>query len=126
MDALRREVEAVRQQLAPTGEPSLNDRIDTLTREVRAQAQEMHRRTAWWRGVVAVGVVLVLAVMSGAFLVELRTRAEIADSNRKLCPMVALLIPSTQTGTPTTDYGRQLAAQARILYDAYGCPKRSN
>jgi hypothetical protein len=64
-------------------------------------------------------------VTSGAFLLELRTRSEIADGNRKLCPLVALLIPDIGGREPTTEYGRQLADQARLLYAAYGCPKRS-
>jgi hypothetical protein len=116
VEALTREVTRLRQQIAPDDAPSLSDRIDAL-------ARELHARTAWWRAAVAVGVVLVLAVTSGAFLLELRTRSEIADSSRKLCPLVALLIPDVSGREPTTEYGRQLAQQARVLYAAYGCPK---
>jgi hypothetical protein len=114
VDALTTEVKALRQQIAPEGAPSLSDRID--------QVSVMDRRTSWWRAAVAVGIVLVLAVTSGAFLLELRTRSEIADGNRKLCPLVSLLIPDTGGREPTTEYGRQLAYQARLLYAAYGCP----
>lgn len=118
VDALTREVRSLREQIAPDGEPSLSDRIDHL-------ARVGDRRTAWWRAAVAVGIVLILAVTCGAFLLELRTRAEIANSNRKLCPLVALLIPDTGGREPTTEYGRQLAEQARLLYAAYGCPRRT-
>jgi hypothetical protein len=117
VDALTQEVTRLRQQIAPDGLPSLSDRIDHLARVV-------DRRTAWWRAAVAIGTVLVLAVTSGAFLLELRTRSEIADANRKLCPLVALLIPDTTGRQPTTDYGQRLAEQARLLYAAYGCPNR--
>jgi hypothetical protein len=122
VDALTTEVKALRQQIAPEGAPSLSDRIDHLADVVDHQVSVMDRRTSWWRAAVAVGIVLVLAVTSGAFLLELRTRSEIADGNRKLCPLVSLLIPDTGGREPTTEYGRQLAYQARLLYAAYGCP----
>jgi hypothetical protein len=118
VEALTREVMQLRQQIAPDRGPSLTDRIDGLT-------GELHRRTAWWRAAVAIGVVLVLGVTSGVFLLEVRTRAEIADANKKLCPLVALLIPDTGGREPTTEYGRRLAEQARLLYVAYGCQGRS-
>jgi hypothetical protein len=118
VDALTTEVTRLRQQIAPDVGPSLSDRVDHL-------AQVVERRTSWWRAAVAVGIVLVLAVTSGAFLLELRTRSEIADGNRKLCPLVSLLIPDIAGREPTTEYGRQLAYQARLLYAAYGCPKGS-
>lgn len=118
VDALTQEVKALRQQINPEGQSSLSDRIDHL-------AHVVDRRTAWWRAAVAVGVVLVLTVTSEAFLLELHARSEIADANRKLCPLVSLLIPDVGGREPTTDYGRQLAEQARLLYAAYGCPNRS-
>jgi hypothetical protein len=125
VDALTTEVRALRQQIAPDGGLSLSDRIEHLTEVVDHQVSVIDQRTSWWRAAVAVGVVVVLAVTSGAFLLELRTRSEIADGNRKLCPLVALLIPDIGGREPTTEYGRQLADQARLLYAAYGCPKRS-
>lgn len=115
MDALALEVRQLREQIAPTGGPSLNERVDALV-------HEMHRRTEWWRATVAVGIVLVLAISGTAFLLELRTRSEIADSNRKLCPLVALMIPDVGGREPTTEYGQRIADQARLLYAAYGCP----
>lgn len=115
VQALTDEVHRLRQQIAPDGQPSLSDRIDRLVRVV-------DRRTAWWRAAVAVGVVLVLAVTGGAFVLEVRTRSEIANANRQLCPLVALLIPEPNGRQPTTTYGQQLARQARLLYAAYGCP----
>lgn len=118
VDALTEEVRALRQQIAPTGERSLSDRIDHLTRE-------LHRRTSWWRGAVAVGVVLLLAITGGGLVLELRTRAEIADANRKLCPLIALMVPDPGGRQPATQYGRQLAEQARLLYAAYGCDRRT-
>jgi hypothetical protein len=122
VDVLTREVTRLRQQIAPDDGPSLSDRVDHLAEVVDHQVSVMDRRTSWWRLAVAVGVVLVLAVTSGAFVLELRTRSEIADGNRKLCPLVSLLIPDTGGREPTTEYGRQLAYQARLLYAAYGCP----
>jgi hypothetical protein len=115
VDALTREVRTLREQIAPPDAPSLSQRIDHL-------ADVVERRTAWWRASVAAGIVLVLAIAGGAFLLQLRTRAEIADANRKLCPMVAMMIPDVGGKQPTTAYGRQLADQARLLYAAYGCP----
>lgn len=117
VDALTQEVRALRQQIAPDGAPSLSDRVDHL-------AEVMDRRTSWWRGVIVVGVVLVVAITGGGLLLELRTRAEIADANRKLCPLVALLIPDPAGRQPGTQYGQELAEQARLLYAAYGCPNR--
>lgn len=116
VDALTREVRALRQQIAPDGKASLSERIDHLSAVVE-------RRTSWWRAAVAVGLVVLLGVAGGALLLEFRTRAEIADANRKLCPLVALLIPESGRPEPTTVYGRQLAEQARLLYAAYGCPQ---
>jgi hypothetical protein len=118
VDALTQEVKALRQQIAPDGKPSLSDRIDHLTRVVDHQASVVDRRTSWWRAAVAIGVVLVFATTGGAFLLELRTRSEITDANRKLCPLVALMIPDVGGREPTTEYGRQIADQARL---AYGC-----
>lgn len=115
VDALTREVRALRQQIAPELGPSLSDRIDHL-------ADVVERRTSWWRAGVAVGIVIVIAIAGGAFLLQLRTRSEIADANRKLCPLVALMIPDVGGQEPSTAYGRQLADQARLLYAAYGCP----
>lgn len=125
VDALTRAVMALRQEIAPDGGLSLSDRVDHLTEVVDHQVSVIDQRTSWWRAAVAVGVVLVLAVTSGAFLLELRARAEITEANRKLCPLVALMIPDIGGREPTTVYGRQLADQARVLYAAYGCPKRS-
>lgn len=122
VEALTREVRQLREQIAPLDGASLNERIDTLVAEHQLLRGEMHRRTAWWRATVAIGVVLVLAIAGAALLVQLRTRAEIAESNRKLCPLVALLIPDTGGRQPTSPYGQQLADQARLLYAAYGCP----
>jgi hypothetical protein len=118
VDALTREVHALRQLIAPDVGPSLSDRVDHLTEVVE-------RRTSWWRAAVAVGLVLILAIAGGAFLLELRTRGEIADGNRKLCPLVALMVPDVGGREPTTDYGRQIADQARVLYAAYGCPRKA-
>jgi hypothetical protein len=117
VDALAQEVRQLREQMAPTGGPSLNERVDALVRE-------MHRRVEWWRATVAVGLIIVIAISGAAFLLELRTRSEIADANRKLCPLVALMIPDTGGREPTTEYGRQLVDQARLLYAAYGCPPK--
>jgi hypothetical protein len=119
VDALAQEVRQLREQMAPTGGPSLNERVDALVRE-------MHRRVEWWRATVAVGLVIVIAISGAAFLLELRTRSEIADANRKLCPLVALMIPDTGGREPTTEYGRQLVDQARLLYAAYGCPPKGS
>lgn len=118
VDALTEAVRSLTQQIAPEGQLALPDRVDVLTRE-------MHRRTSWWRACVAVGIVLLLALAGAAVVLELRTRAEIAEANRKMCPLVALLIPDIGGREPTTEYGRQLAEQARVLYAAYGCPNRS-
>jgi hypothetical protein len=68
VDALTREVHALRQLIAPDVGPSLSDRVDHL-------AAVVERRTSWWRAAVAVGLVLILAIAGGAFLLELRTRA---------------------------------------------------
>jgi hypothetical protein len=119
VDALAQEVRQLREQMAPTGGPSLNERVDALVRE-------MHRRVEWWRATVAVGLIIVIAISGAAFLLELRTRSEIADANRKLCPLVALMIPDTGGREPTTEYGRQLVDQARLLYAAYGCPPKGS
>jgi hypothetical protein len=118
VDALTREVHALRQLIAPDVGPSLSDRVDHL-------AAVVERRTSWWRAAVAVGLVLILAIAGGAFLLELRTRSEIADGNRKLCPLVALMVPDVGGREPTTAYGRQIADQARLLYAAYGCPRKA-
>lgn len=115
VDALTREVRALRQEIAPEGAPSLSERVEHL-------ASVVDRRTAWWRAAVAMAAVVLLAIAGGALLLEFRTRAEIADANRKLCPMIALLIPDPSKPPPATQYGRQLAAEARLLYASYQCP----
>jgi anti-sigma-K factor RskA len=116
VEALTREVRALTAQVTP-----LNLRMDHAVERMDHLAGEIHRRTAWWRAGVAIGIVLVMAIAGGAFLLQLRTRAEIADANRKLCPLVALMIPDVAGKEPTTAYGRQIADQARLLYAAYGC-----
>jgi hypothetical protein len=86
VDALTTEVRALRQQIAPDGGLSLSDRIEHLTEVVDHQVSVIDQRTSWWRAAVAVGVVVVLAVTSGAFLLELRTRSEIADGTGSCAP----------------------------------------
>jgi hypothetical protein len=48
----------------------------------------------------------------------------VADSLNHVTGQLALMIPDTGGREPTTEYGRQLVDQARLLYAAYGCPPK--
>jgi hypothetical protein len=99
VDALTREVRTLREQIAPPDAPSLSQRIDHL-------ADVVERRTAWWRASVAAGIVLVLAIAGGAFLLQLRTRAEIAEFDRAVVPRQLLEAMVVQHNKLTTALGQ--------------------
>lgn len=110
MDALAEQVRLLREETSQ------------MTVRVQGLTDELHKRTHWWRACVAIGILLVLGISGGALVLDLRTRSEIADADRQLCPMVALLIPNPAT-RPATKYAQEIARQAQLLYDAYGCGK---
>ena len=104
---------------------SLTEAVDELTREAREIRAELRRRThALWVAVLVGGIVLA-SVLAAAISVSLDNREAISDNNQRWCPMVALLIPRSDTPPPTTPRGIKIATEALRLYDSFGCPPRA-
>jgi len=110
VNGLAAEVRALREEIGP-----LRASILRLDRSVKL-------RTRWLIAAVACTAAVLIAVAAAAVFADLEIRRQIAAANRKLCPMIALLLPDP-SAPPTTPRAVELAHQAEILYTVYDCRK---
>ena len=100
------------------------DQVQDLTEAVQAlrESTDILRREMRWRTRIAVIATVVLAAgVLGVWQTQATTSRQIAEADRRWCPMVSLLIPSRAEEEPTTDRGKQIVAQARTLSHSFGC-----
>jgi hypothetical protein len=92
--------------------------IEGLSANARAVKRASDRQSA-----LATGVAVFLAIgLVWLSVTAFDSARQIDESNRRWCPMVALLIPAPGDPPPTTPRGIQLVAQARTLSESFGCP----
>jgi hypothetical protein len=99
----------------------LKKAVDDLSDEARELRSEMRRRTTALWAAVGVAAVVLSVVLAAAFQVSLENRRRIEVNNRKLCPMISLLVAQPGKSQPTTQHGRDVAREAAELYQQYGC-----
>lgn len=101
---------------------ALRTSVDTLSAESQQLRREMRRRTRVLGWLFAGGGIILTCCLLAAYTVSLNNQRDIAANNRKLCPMVGLLISRPGQQQPTTPRGIEIARQAQHLYESYGCP----
>lgn len=95
--------------------------VDRLANETHSLRADVRKRTAaLWVGVLACALA-VIVIGAIAFTVGLSNRRAIQENNLRWCPMVAVLLPAPGETAPTTERGRILVANAKQLYQDFGC-----
>ncbi len=102
----------------------LSQRVHELAAEVRTSNAEQRKRTSTLRLVVVALTVLVAVAVVAAATVLLDNRAQIAESNRRWCPMVVALVPQPGDPQPTTERGRLIAREFTRLSVDFGCDQQ--
>lgn len=101
---------------------TLSAGVATLNRELVATNQRLTAQTrALWWAIGGPGVVVALFLLVG-LMVTLDNREQLAESNRRWCPTLALLLPQSGEPASTTERGRRIAVEAQALYESFGCP----
>ncbi|HET8661051.1 MAG TPA: hypothetical protein VFM55_18900 [Micromonosporaceae bacterium] len=100
---------------------ALRGGTDLLRRELVATNDRLSRQTrALWWAIAVPGVVMAVVIVVG-MVVGLDNRRAIDESNRRWCPMVGLLLPEPGEAPPSTERSRRILAEAKTLYEAFGC-----
>jgi hypothetical protein len=131
VEALTVAVEALQSETAALRE-SLSTSVETQRRATQAQMEsaraqreatraQRERTRTLTRAAAIVSAALVAATVLLGFAV-LDNRARVEESERRWCPMVALLIPGRGEPAPTTERGIRIVDQAKALAKVFGCP----
>lgn len=100
---------------------NLANAVGELRKEGEGIRRELRRRTALLAWLFAAGAVILVCCIAAAYTVSLNNQAAIEKSNRQWCPMVSLLIPTPGEARASTPRGKDLEANARLLYTTFGC-----
>lgn len=95
--------------------------VGDLRNEGVAIRLELRRRTTLLAWLFVAGAVVLTFALFAAYTVSLNNQAAIQESNRKWCPMVALLIPAPGESRASTQRGKDIETNARELYTTFGC-----
>ena len=109
VEALRGETESLRGEIGRSREAS-----DAAAARVLRQ----------FRFRTVLGCVLVLAIIALGAVVTWRAEDAArrqAESDQRWCPVVTAILPGPGDPPPTTDRGRLVVAQFRVLASAFGC-----
>lgn len=88
-----------------------DEQVTNLAARVQNKADAIRAQTRALRLLTFV----VALLMAGAYWVILDNRDAIADNNRKLCPILELMVPQPGQPARTTPAGRDIAARATAL-----------
>jgi len=119
IDPTRKSLDELVLELVEQGNTNAGD-LGRLTRAVQLQtvASERQTRARHQNNLVAVVVALLL------ILVAIDNRVGIDALQAKMCPLISLLGPGVSNAAPSTERGRDMAAAAQDLAEAWECRTR--
>lgn len=95
--------------------------VNRLAGEAAELRAEVARKTrSLWVGLVGLFLVT-MAVLGSAYVVTIENSKAIESNNRKLCPMVTVLIPRPGEPLPSTVRGRLVVERAEKVAHDLGC-----
>jgi hypothetical protein len=117
--------ETTRLEVIASSLSELNDSIAHLSRDWDALRQDVRREVrqrtmALWVALLAAAIVILVMAAAG-YVVGRNNHREIAENNRRWCPLVSLLVPRPGEPVPDTERGRIVAERATQLYVEFGC-----
>lgn len=124
VEKLEGETSALRAALAASVEiqrAATEAQLEAAKAQREATRAQRERTRSLTRGFVIVAVVLLVSIGLLGFA-ALDNRERVAESERRWCPMVSLLIPAKGEPPPTTQRGVQIVEQAKALAKVFGCP----